>query len=542
MGLLDILVVVVYLSAIVALGCWAGIRAQAKSTSAERAKEYFLAGGSLKWPVIGLALFATNISTVHLVGLAEAGYMSGLLMGNFELLAGFTLVVLAVFFAPFYIRSRVATLPDFLEKRYSRTSRDIVAVLSVFSAIFIHIGFSLYTGAVVLNGIFGIELSKTACVLVIATLTGVYTILGGLTAVVVTESLQTIVLLCGAIMITAVGWFRVGGWEGIVANVPADHLTLMRPADGAGTLPWYSLFLGYPVIGIWYWCTDQTIVQRVLGAQDEDHARAGALFAGFIKVLPLFIFVLPGAMCLALVKQGKLDGSAMQGTADTYAFMIRELLPTGLKGVMAAALLAAVMSTVSGALNSIGTLVSFDLLKRRRPDVTDRTLVSVGRWSSFAAMVLAIAWSLSLNPDGIFQSINAMITYLAPPMTCVFLFGILWERASATAAAATLVVGSCCGLGLFALGQLRPEWWATFVDRNHFDFLLQGVALFLLCSLVMLGVSWIAPHQHTDESRSLVWKSVWEPLQSPGWPGMANYRVVSGLLVALLIAIYVILQ
>jgi SSS family solute:Na+ symporter len=542
MGLLDILVVVVYLSAIVALGCWAGLRAQNSAVSGDQAKDYFLAGGSLKWPVIGLALFATNISTVHLVGLAEAGYMSGLLMGNFELLAGFTLVVLAVFFAPFYIRSRVATLPDFLEKRYSRTSRDIVAVLSVFSAIFIHIGFSLYTGAVVLNGIFGIELSKTACVLVIAILTGLYTILGGLTAVVVTESLQTIVLLCGAIMITVVGWFRVGGWEGIVANVPADHLTLMRPADGAGTLPWYSLFLGYPVIGIWYWCTDQTIVQRVLGAQDEDHARTGALFAGFIKVLPLFIFVLPGAMCLALIKQGTLDGSAMQGTADTYAFMIRELLPTGLKGVMAAALLAAVMSTVSGALNSIGTLVSFDLLKRRRPDVRDRTLVSVGRWSSFVAMVLAIAWSLSLNPDGIFQSINAMITYLAPPMTCVFLFGILWERASATAAAATLVVGSCCGLGLFALGQLRPEWWATFVDRNHFDFLLQGVALFLLCSLVMLGVSWIAPHKHTDESRSLVWKSVWEPLQSPGWPGLANYRVMAGLLVALLIAIYVILQ
>src|SRR5882724_9109431 len=246
MGLLDILVVLLYLSAIVALGCWAGLRGQADASSAERAKEYFLAGNHLKWPVIGLALFATNISTVQLVGLAEAGYTSGFLMGNFELLAGFTLVILAVFFAPFYIRSRVTTLPDFLEKRYARPARDIVAVLSVFSAIFIHIGFSLYTGAVVLNGIFGVELSKTACVFAIALLTGAYTILGGLTAVVVTESLQTLVLLAGAILITLVGWFRVGGWHGIATNVPEMHLTLLHSARDPGGLPWYSLILGYP--------------------------------------------------------------------------------------------------------------------------------------------------------------------------------------------------------------------------------------------------------------------------------------------------------
>ena len=313
-------------------------RARRESSDADQAKDYFLAGGTLKWPVIGLALFATNISTVHLVGLAEAGYKSGLLMGNFELLAGVTLVILAIFFAPFYIRSRVATLPDFLEKRYSRPSRDIVAVLSVFSAIFIHIGFSLYTGAVVLNGIFGVELSKTACVFAIALLTGVYTIAGGLTAVVVTESLQTLILLAGAIVITLVGWFRVGGWHGIATNVPEMHLTLLRNAGDPGGLPWYSLIFGYPVIGIWYWCTDQTIVQRVLGARDENHARAGALFAGFIKILPLFIFVLPGTMCYALVKQGTLDGNTLHGSADTYAFLIRELLPSGLKGVMAAAL------------------------------------------------------------------------------------------------------------------------------------------------------------------------------------------------------------
>jgi solute:Na+ symporter, SSS family len=542
MGLLDISVVAIYLVAIVGLGCWAGMRGSAKSGDTDQAKDYFLAGRTLKWPVIGLALFATNISTVHLVGLAEAGYKSGLLMGNFELLAVVTLVMLAIFFAPFYIRSRVATLPDFLEKRYSRPSRDIVAVLSVFSAIFIHIGFSLYTGAIVLNGIFGVELSKPACVFAIALLTGVYTIAGGLTAVVVTESLQTLVLLAGAILITLVGWFRVGGWHGIATNVPQMHLTLLRNASDPGELPWYSLIFGYPVIGIWYWCTDQTIVQRVLGARDENNARAGALFAGFIKILPLFIFVLPGTICYALVKQGTLDGSTLHGSADTYAFLIRELLPPGLKGIMAAALLAAVMSTVSGALNSIGTLISYDLLKRWRPGVSDRTLVSVGRWSSFVAMMLAIAWSLSLNPDGIFQAVNAMITYLAPPMTCVFLFGILWRRASAIAATSTLLVGAACGFTLFALNQLGPPSWASFVERNHLDFLLQGIFLFLICSTTMVLVSLRWPQQHTSQSAALVWSSPWEPLASPGWPGLANYKFVSALLILVLVTIYYVLR
>ena len=209
---------------------------------------------------------------------------------------------------------------------------------------------------------------------------------------------------------------------------------------------------------------------------------------------------------------------------------------------MAAALLAAVMSTVSGALNSIGTLVSYDLLKRWRPEAADRTLLSVGRWSSFLAMVLAIAWSLSLHPDGIFQSVNAMITYLAPPMTCVFLFGIAWRKASATAAAATLLLGSVCGLAPFTVNQMEPSWWKTFVDKNHIDFLLQGVFLFFVCSAIMVAVSLHWPHEHTAESSALVWKSPWEAFESPGWPGMANYKFVAALLISLLLAIYYVLD
>ncbi|WP_428305079.1 sodium:solute symporter family transporter [Lacipirellula sp.] len=541
MGLIDLIIVVVYLLAVVAVGCWSSLRKSSEESSAGAASEYFLAGGTLRWPIIGMALFATNISTVHVVGLAEAGFKSGLLMGNFELLAGFTLILLANFFAPLYIRSQVVTLPDFLEKRYSRPSRDVLAIVSVVSAVFVHIGFSLYTGAVVMNGIVGVDISLVWSVIAIALLTGLYTILGGLTAVVVTESLQTIVLLAGAIVISAVAWVKAGGWEGIHAHVPATHLSLIRAADDPDGLPWYSLALGYPVIGIWYWCTDQTIVQRVLGAKDENHARVGALFAGFIKILPLFIFVVPGIACYSLVQQGIIPAEKLSHTEQTYAVLVQELLPVGVRGLMGAALLAAVMSTVSGALNSIGTLVSYDMLKRWRPETSDRALVSVGRWSSFIALLMAIAWSLTLSPSGIFQSINAMITYVAPPITCVFLFGVFWRRASAPAAFATLTLGSLVGVMLFMLEKFKVAWWVDLLKAQHIDFLLIGVLLFVLCTAIMVTVSLARPHVHTTDSERLVWRTPWEPLEFRGWPGIMNYKWLTALLAAVLAAVYTLL-
>ena len=253
---LDLFIIILYFVSIVGLGCWAGLRRK----KSEQASDYFLAGRSLTWPIIGLALFSTNISTVHLVSLAEEGYTNGLAYGNFEWMAPFTLIILALFFAPFYIRANVATLPDFLEKRYSRASRDWLAVLSIISAIFIHIGFSLYAGAVVLEGMFG--LNKMTSIVLTAVLTGVYTIVGGLMAVVFTESVQTIILLAGAILLTAIGYAKVGGWEGLSSAVEPVKLTVLRPHGDASGLPWYAVLMGYPIIGIWYWCTEQTIVQR----------------------------------------------------------------------------------------------------------------------------------------------------------------------------------------------------------------------------------------------------------------------------------------
>ena len=291
MAPLDIAIVIVYLVAIVGLGCWAGLRARLKSGDADQAKRYFLAGGTLKWPVIGLALFATNISTVHLVGLSEAGFKTGLLMGNFELLAGFTLIILAIFFAPF-IFAPSGDVAGLSRKAVFPAVAHIVAVLSVFSAIFIHIGFSLYTGAIVFNGIFGVELPKAVCVLAIALLTSIYTIAGGLTAVVITESFQTLVLLTGAITITLIGWFRVGGWHGVATNVPEINLTLFRRASDPGDCP--GIHLSWAIRSLAFGTGAPTRPScSVCSTHDEIHARAGTLFAGFIKILPLFIFVLP---------------------------------------------------------------------------------------------------------------------------------------------------------------------------------------------------------------------------------------------------------
>jgi SSS family solute:Na+ symporter len=329
----DIIISVAYILGIVLLGLWAGRKQQGGSAS-----QYFLAGRSLKWPSIGLALFATNISTVHLVSLAQSGFDTGLLNGDFEWMAAFTLILLALFFAPFYIRSGVATLPDFLEKRYDRSSRDWLTVISVVSAIIIHIAFSMLAGGIVLKTLFGFNMYVS--VIIISLITAVYTILGGLKAVVITESIQTVVLVTGAVIITVSAWQRMGGWHPMVQVLHdsggLNRLSMMRPAGDAGGMPWYSVLLGYPVLGIWYWCADQTIVQRVLGARDENHARVGPLFCGFIKILPVFIFVMPGLFAYTLARTGRLDLGGMSNSKGIYTLMITQLLPTGLVGILVA--------------------------------------------------------------------------------------------------------------------------------------------------------------------------------------------------------------
>jgi solute:Na+ symporter, SSS family len=523
-GTLDLYVLIGYFVIIVGVGLWAGMKRKAHADS----KGYFLAGGSLTWPVIGMALFSTNISTIHMVGFAEEGYVNGLVYGNFEWMATFLLIVLALFFAPFYLRSRVATLPDFLEKRYSPRCRNWLAGLSIISAVFIHIGFTLYAGAKVVNVLFGIEIMTS--IVAAAVLTGIYTIVGGLLAVVVTGALQTVILLTGSIIITLIAMNQIGGWEGLMQYVEPAKMTVVRSASDSAGLPFWAVLIGYPVLGIWYWCADQTIVQRVLGAKDENHARVGPLFAGFLKILPVFIFFLPGLVYLAMVNKGVYP--ELQNTNDCFSFAIQNFLPAGLTGLIAAALLAALMSTVSGALNSIATLFSFDLYKQWKPETSDKKLIVIGQIATLICMIIAIFWSRMIaNFASIFQGISAMISYLAPPVTAVFLCGVFWKRASSKAAFATLSLGGLLGVIVFLLDWFKVPWW-------QLNFMVTAFLLLLVCFAIMIVISLIHPHQHSAASIKLVWQNPMDALKDKGWRGLGNYKFLSLLLLVGMIGFY----
>jgi SSS family solute:Na+ symporter len=562
----DLIVVLVYLIGVVGLGCLAGRR---RALGGEGG-HYFLAGNTLTWPVIGLAMFAANISTVHLVSLAESAYTYGLgYGGNFEWMAGFTLVLLSLFFAPLYLRSRVPTLPDFLERRFNRRCRDWLAIISLVSAIVVHMGIALYTAALVLRGVLGIDPTATILgidallffIIVLGVLTGIYTMVGGLLAVVWTESLQTVLLLMGAVCITVAGYFQVGGWSGLsetLATQPhplhgfalspdraldwgtGDFLSMfLRPGNPSG-LPWYAVLLGYPVIGIWYWCCDQTIVQRVLAARDEKQARLGPLFCAFIKILPVFFFVLPGVICLALVQQGRFEAGPAS-PRDTYTFMVTHMLPSwawGMKGLVVAAMLAAAMQTCSAALNSTATLFAYDIYRRWRPQTTDHQLVVIGKITTVVATILAIAWSpLFSHYATIYEGLVALICYLAPPVTAVFLLGVFWRRASGAAAYLTLVLGAVLGLIVFLL-----DWFKTYTGWKV-NSMMASFGLFAFCLALMVVESWERPETLKDEARSLVWEDWREPLRGEAHGrGLGNYRILAVVVLATFVVLYVIFR
>jgi SSS family solute:Na+ symporter len=537
----DILIAVLYIMLIVAIGLWAGI-SHRKRSKAGAASKYFLAGKSLRWPAIGLALFATNISTVHLVSLAQSGFDTGLLNGNFEWMAAFTLILLALFFAPFYIKSGVATLPDFLEKRYDRSSRDWLTVISIISAMIIHIAFSMLAGGIVLQTLFGVSMYTS--VIIISIITAIYTIVGGLKAVVVTESIQTVVLITGAIVISAAAYTKMGGWHPMATVLQTNHqmvkLSMLRPHGDSSGMPWYAVFLGYPVLGIWYWCADQTIVQRVLGAKDVNHARVGPLFCGFIKILPVFIFVLPGLFAYTLAQSGKLDlssitainnaGEKVVNSKGIYTLMITQLLPSGLIGVLVAALLSGLMSQVSGALNSISTMISYDVYKKYRPATSDKQLVFTGKIAAGIALVFSLALLPLLNQyESIFNGLNDIIAHIAPPITCVFLLGVFWKKASAQSAKLTLWIGSASGAAVFIVNKLFTHTLVAGIP-----FMMMAFYLFCICVVMQVTFSYIYPVQHTTESKTLYWKSIAEPLKEPGWKGIGNYKLLSVLLLAVM--------
>src|SRR5438034_10888218 len=499
----DLVIIGVYFAIVFGIGMYF---ARKERTS----EDYFLAGRDIGWFFIGASLFVSNISTEHFIGLSGTGASSGLAVGHFEWLACLILLILGWVFVPFYLRSNVFTMPEFLERRFSRSCAVYLASISIIAYIFTKISVQLYAASVVLERVAGWPLWKTAIVLVIAT--GVYTIAGGLAAVIYTDMVQTLILIAGALALTIIGLHRVGGLEHLRTMVPPGYFHMIKPASDS-QFPWTGIFFGAPILGIWYWCTDQVIVQRVLSARDEGHAKAGTIFAGFLKILPVFLLVLPGIIAYALFPD--------QDVKPDYAYptLVLNLLPVGLVGLVMAALLAAVMGAMSSVFNSASTLVTLDFYKKIRPEASERQSVNFGRVATAFMVLLGLLWVpfIHLLSAQLYIYLQSVQAYISPPIAACFVFGILWPRLNGQGAISSLLVG-------FVLGALRFVF--EVLDKaHHYDsgairwlvdmnFLHYAILMFVVCTLVLAGVSRMYPAPERRKLAGLTFATVAEKLDT----------------------------
>lgn len=502
---IDLAIIAVYLIGIVIVGIWVGGGFKKQSSNS-----YFLAGRSLGWGVVGASLFASNISTVHIVGFAESGFVSGLSDGIFEWMAIPCLVFLGIFVAPFYYRKKISTIPEYFERRFDGSSRTFMVIFAILTALLMHIGISLYAGATIMKEFFGLD--QLWGVLLISLLTALYTILGGLKAVAVTESIQSVLLLGGSILITVFGLYMlpeagINSFEDFKTNIQTGSLSMLRSDEvvaETGGIPWYAVLLGYPVLGIWYWFTDQTIVQRALGSKSEKDARIGPMFTAVLKLAPVFFMLLPGLLAYVLFK----DTIEASGTGQTFSILVRELLPTGLVGLVIASLLAALMSSVAAALNSSSTLISIDIVKRFRPQTTDEKLVSIGRIMAFVVMVIAILFSLVAGAKGgsIITIVNSIGTSIAPSIAAVFILGYFWKRGTKEAAKITFFFGMTIGVLMFSMDFPDKNGVKLITDTWGIIFMMQAWWAFVICCIIFIVTSYLTPIP-TEEQKNYTFNS-----------------------------------
>lgn len=450
---------------------------------------YFLAGRNVGWFVVGAALFASNIGSEHLVGLAGTGFDSGLAVGQFEVLASLILLVLGWLFVPFYLRSGVYTMPEFLERRYSPAARWYLAVISIVGYVLTKISVTLYAGGIVYEVLLGGDFWTGALVIVIAT--GLYTVLGGLRAVLYTEMLQAVLLIGSAILVTLVALRELGGLDALAAATDRAMFDLWQPMSHP-SFPWTGILLGAPILGVWYWCTDQFIVQRVLSASGIDHARRGTIFGGFLKILPLFIFVLPGVIAAALVRTGRLE---IAQADHALPELIRSLLPTGIRGLVVAGFLAALMSSLATVFNSCSTLFTWDVYRKIRPDASERRLVAVGKFATVILVGLGLAWIPFMKhiSGQLYVYLQSVQAYISPPIAAVFLLGIFWRRVNGAGAMAALGVGFVLGATRLVLEIFKESTAGLAHAYAEINFLHFAAILFAVCTGVLVAISLATP-------------------------------------------------
>lgn len=474
MASLDLAVIVLYFALVAWIG-WACSR-----TSLGSSRSYFLGGGKIGWLAIGASLFATNISAEHFIGLAGTGASSGLAVGQFEWLACLILLLLGWLFAPFYLRTGVFTMPEFLEKRYGKACRTYLSTVSLIAYVFTKVSVAVYAGAIVLKTILGWDIWTGAILLLVAT--GVYTAFGGLRAVIYTDYFQAGVLVFGGFALTFAAVMKAGGLHEVIARTEPAFFNLWKPmADPE--FPWTGILFGAPILGIWYWCTDQVIVQRVLAAEKLEAARKATVFAGFMKILPVFILVLPGIAGRLLFPNTPPD--------QMYATMVQELLPAGLKGLVIAGLLAALMSSLSSVFNSSSTLVVMDFYKSRKPNASEKDLVRAGQFATVILVVVGLLWIpfIGIMSNQLYVYLQSVQAYISPPIAAVFLAGILWKRANSPGAFAALLSGFVLGALRFAAEIGVKAGWLTdgpLVPYATINFLHFAVLLFFVSMTILI--------------------------------------------------------
>jgi len=515
---LDLAVIALYAFGIVALGL-------AVSRRRASADDYFLASRASPWPVIGLALLASNISSTTLIGLAGAAYGTGISVYDYEWMATVVLAFFCVFFLPLLLRSQVYTLPEYLERRYDRRARVYFSALTIFLNIVVDTAGTLYGGAIMLKLILP-HWPLWEIVAVLALSAGVYTVAGGLRAVLWTETVQAVILLGASVFIAFFAFDRAGGWDAVMRAVDPAKLSLIRPHDDPG-VPWTGLVLGVPLLGFYFWCTNQFMVQRVLSAKDENHGRWGALFAGLLKLPVLYVMVLPGTAAILLYPH--LDRPDL-----VYPTLIFDLLPTGLVGVVVAGFFAAIMSSIASTFNSAATLVTMDFIRPRLPQASGATLVRAGRLTTIVFMVLAVAWAPQIEHfASLWQYLQAVLAYAVPPVCALFLVGLFWRRANAAGAFAAILAGLAGGAALF---------WANVLSPHPLDlhFLLVAPILFALSAAVLVAVSLPTAAPPPAQVDTMLWTRAFhreETRALAGEPWWRNYRVQSVLLLAMTAAI-----
>jgi SSS family solute:Na+ symporter len=548
---LDWIVIGLYFGVLLGVAWW--VIRKGKDT----ADDYFLAGRNLGWFIVGASIFSSNIGSEHLVGLAGSGCTDGVAMAHYELHA-WCLLMLGWVLVPFYTRSMVYTMPEFLEKRFTASARWVLSIISLVAYVLTKIAVGIFAGGIVFATLLPeLQLDLGFTVLnsfwigsvAVIVLTGLYTILGGLRAVAYTETLQTVILIFGSVLVTIFGLAKLGGWGALRDICGSDMFNLWKPLvpegmEGTwapiresgriawyfnGNYPWLGMLFCAPIIGLWYWCTDQYIVQRALGASNEQQARRGSIFAALLKLLPVFIFIIPGMICFALAEDGKIealqaalytDGALdVEKSQAAFPLLVQHVLPVGVRGIVVAGLLSALMSSLAGVFNASSTLFTMDLYQKLKPGVSQHQLVWMGRIATTVMVLIGLAWvPVIQGAHGLYHYLQGVQGYLAPPIFVVFFFGVFMKRLNHQGCLAALIVGFLLGafrlaidtpvalkLGGFEGGYAEGSLlWIV----NNVYFQYYSLFIFVVSSMVMIGVSYLTAAPAVEKIQGLTYATV----------------------------------